>query len=80
LRLINCKRCGKLFTFHGHYVCQACQELDTIDFAKIWAYVQTHPRVTALELSRETGVNSSVILRFQREGRLSTVYKKEKNE
>ncbi|HBL35780.1 MAG TPA: hypothetical protein DD734_03890 [Firmicutes bacterium] len=80
MRLKNCKRCGKLFTFQGYYVCQACQERDTIDFAKIWEYVQSHPRVSALELSRETGVDASVVLRFQREGRLTAVEKKEETE
>ena len=80
MRLKNCKRCGILFTFHGYYVCQGCQERDTKDFAKIWDYVQRHPRVSAIELSLETGVDASVILRFQREGRLTTEEKKEGKE
>ena len=76
LDLKNCKRCGKLFSFHDHNVCRDCLEQDNAEFAKIRDYVRRHPGVTALELSRETGVAPVVITRFQREGRLTTEEKK----
>ncbi|NLM36612.1 MAG: hypothetical protein GX202_00615 [Firmicutes bacterium] len=67
----NCKRCGKLFTFNGHSVCSHCVEKDRADFELIQDYLLTHPYVSALELSLETGVEPAVITRFQREGRIS---------
>ena len=70
--LTNCKRCGKLFNLQGHTVCSNCRAKDADDFSKIWEYMSTHPGVTILELSRETGVEPSVITRFLREGRLTT--------
>lgn len=66
----NCKRCGKLFSFQGHDVCQACLVKDTDDFTKIWEYLSVHPSATVLELSEATGVAPAVINRFRREGRL----------
>ncbi len=67
----NCKRCGKLFKFQLHNVCQSCLIKDQEDFDKIWEYMRTHPRVSVLELSRNTGVKPDVINRFLREGRLT---------
>ena len=67
----NCKRCGKLFKFQQHNVCQSCLIKDQEDFDKIWEYMRTHPRVSVLELSRNTGVKPDVINRFLREGRLT---------
>ena len=37
----NCKRCGKLFHFQLHNVCQSCLSKDQEDFDKIWTYM--HP-------------------------------------
>lgn len=71
MSLKNCKRCGKLFQFQQHSVCQSCLVKDQEDFSKIWNYMQEHPRVSVLELSRETGVRAEVINRFRREGRLA---------
>ncbi|HHT49381.1 MAG TPA: MerR family transcriptional regulator [Firmicutes bacterium] len=70
MSLSNCKRCGKLFDFQGHKVCQECLPKDTEDFAKIWEYLSKRPSAAVLELSRETGVEPAVINRFRREGRL----------
>lgn len=72
LSLRNCKRCGKLFHFQQHSVCQQCLVKDQEDFQKIYDYMYEHPGVSALELSRETGVKPEVITRFRREGRLAT--------
>ena len=69
MSLKNCKRCGRLYSFHGHSVCKHCLEKDNADFARIQDYLLTHPYVSALELSRETGVDPAVITRLQREGR-----------
>ncbi|NLY91500.1 MAG: MerR family transcriptional regulator [Firmicutes bacterium] len=70
MSLRNCKRCGKLFDFQGHSVCQTCLVKDTDDFAKIWEYLSQNPSAAVLELSRATGVDPVVINRFRREGRL----------
>lgn len=69
MSLKNCKRCGKLFNSQGYSVCPPCLEKDRVDFERIREYMLTHPYVSALELSRETGVKPAVITRFQREGR-----------
>lgn len=77
MSLQNCKRCGKLFNSKGHSVCPQCVEKDNADFERIREYMLTHPNVSALELSRETGVEPSVITRFWREGRFITREKQE---
>ncbi|HBK69615.1 MAG TPA: MerR family transcriptional regulator [Firmicutes bacterium] len=72
MSLKNCKRCGSLFSFQEHNVCQQCLGKDEADFQKIWEYMREHPGVSVLVLSRETGVEPAVITRFLREGRLAS--------
>ncbi|HEY8392433.1 MAG TPA: MerR family transcriptional regulator [Capillibacterium sp.] len=70
MSLKNCKRCGKLFSFQGHNVCQDCLAKDTDDFTKVWEYLSERPSASVLEISKATGVEAVVINRFRREGRL----------
>ena len=72
MSLKNCKRCGILFNFQEHSVCQQCLGKEEEDFQKIWDYMREHPGVSVLELSRKTGVEPAVITRFRREGRLAS--------
>lgn len=69
--LRNCRRCGKLFNFKGHNVCLGCLVKDEEDYLKVREYIETHSKPTVMEISQETGVDSSTINRFLREGRLA---------
>jgi|SRR5690554_2088626 len=70
MELRNCRRCGFLFRFKGYYVCPRCQTLDERDFEVVKEYLRSHPRASTVEVSKDTGVDASVVNRFLREGRL----------
>ncbi|MDD2432482.1 MAG: MerR family transcriptional regulator [Clostridia bacterium] len=75
--LRNCPECGKIFNFLRTNLCPECQKKDEQYFRTVRRYIAQHPGVSAIEVSKNTGVSEEKILRFLREGRLSIGTKKE---
>ncbi|MGI6587821.1 MAG: MerR family transcriptional regulator [Peptococcia bacterium] len=69
--LRNCPECGKIFNFLRTNLCPECQKKDEQCFRTIRRYIAQHPGVSAIDVSKNTGVSEEKVLRFLREGRLS---------
>jgi flagellar operon protein (TIGR03826 family) len=67
----NCPECGKVFNFLRTNLCPECQKEDEQCFRTIRKYIAQHPGVSAIDVSKNTGVSEEKVLRFLRQGRLS---------
>jgi len=67
----NCPECGKIFNFVRTNLCLECQEKEEQTFRVIREYISQHPGVSAIDVSRDTGISEEKILHFLRQGRLS---------
>ena len=66
----NCRKCGKIYAYDGHKVCNACRREEEEDFQKVKGYIYDNPDSTVQEISSETGISVQRIMRYLREGRL----------
>lgn len=66
----NCKTCGKVFASLGERVCPDCKQKEDEMFVVVKEYIYDHPKASITEVSEETGVDESIILRYMREGRI----------
>ena len=66
----QCRKCGRLFMSYGASACPSCVEDTDQDFVKVKDYIYDHPTANVTEISEKTGVESVVVLRFLKEGRL----------
>jgi len=80
MELKNCPQCGKVFDFITNEICPECQKKDDECFRTIRNYIALHPGVSAVEVSKKTGISEEKIFAYIRQGRLSTAdaAKKEK--
>ncbi|HHY06007.1 MAG TPA: MerR family transcriptional regulator [Clostridia bacterium] len=69
--LRNCPECGKIFNFLRTNLCPECQKKDEQCFRTVRRYIAQHPGVSAIEVSKNTGVSEEKVLHFLRQGRLS---------
>src|SRR6056297_3281102 len=71
MKLRNCQRCGKLFSYNGiHKICSACREEEENNFKKVKDYLWENPKSTIDKVSKETGVERDTIIKFIKEDRL----------
>jgi flagellar operon protein (TIGR03826 family) len=73
MALANCKRCGRLFNQLNHDICNICLREEEQMFFTVRDYLKDHRRAGVYEVSDATGVETTMIIKFIREGRLSTV-------
>lgn len=66
----NCSRCGKIYSYDGFNICIQCRREDERDFQKVKNYINENPGANTNEVSEETGVEPSKIIKFLRQGRL----------
>ena len=67
----NCPECGKIFNFIRTNLCPECQEKEEQVFRVIRDYISQNPGVSAIDVSKDTGISEEKVLRFLRQGRLS---------
>jgi flagellar operon protein (TIGR03826 family) len=70
MEVVNCPRCGRVFTRISKPVCPACVKEDEDTFEKVRAYVKENPLCSMKELSDETSVSVKRITQYIRDGRL----------
>jgi flagellar operon protein (TIGR03826 family) len=70
VEVVNCPRCGKVFTRIKNPICPACEKEEELIFQSVKEYIDEHSESTLSELSEGTGVSPKKILRYIREGRL----------
>jgi len=68
--MVNCPKCGRLFTKIKNQLCPACQKEDDEAFQAIRKFAEENENCTIGDLSQGTGVSEKRILRYIREGRL----------
>jgi len=68
--MVNCPRCGKLFTKINSQLCPACQKEDEESFQAVRKFAEENKNCTIGALSQGAGVSEKRILRYIREGRL----------
>lgn len=72
LNVANCNRCGKIYMKNMHGLCPACIKQLEAEYQQCLDYLRDHRQCTIQELSDGTGVSVKQIIRFIREGRIST--------
>ncbi|WP_157729343.1 TIGR03826 family flagellar region protein [Tumebacillus algifaecis] len=71
--LANCKNCGKLYNQQTHEdICPQCRQEEERTFYTVRDYLRENRRSTIYELSDATEVAVSLIIKWIREGRIST--------
>ncbi len=68
--IINCPRCGKLFSKMSEPICEECLKEEEDLFQKVRIYIDEHPNCTVNEVTKETGASVKKIMKYLREGRL----------
>lgn len=71
--LIACRNCGALIPHERGELCSRCRDLDSVALDKVKDYLDYHPAATAEKVAEKTGIEAERVLRFAREGALSTV-------
>ncbi|MFD2170110.1 FeoC-like transcriptional regulator [Tumebacillus lipolyticus] len=72
--LANCKGCGRLYNQQVHVnVCPRCRQEEEQQFYAVREYLKENRRASLYELSDATEVEVSLIIKWIREGRISTV-------
>jgi len=70
MNIIQCKICHKPFQSLGGNTCPDCIEKIDRDFMTVRDYIYDNPNSRIDEVSKETGVEKTVILHLLKEGRL----------
>ncbi len=70
MEVVNCPRCGRVFTRINKPVCPACIKEDEDTFENVRTYVKENPQCSMKELSEETKVSIKRITQYIRDGRL----------
>ena len=70
MEVVNCPRCGKLFTRIINPICPSCEKDEEQTFQTVRTFVKENENCTISELSEGTGVSKKNILKYIREGRL----------
>ena len=68
--MVNCPRCGKLFSRVKSPICPSCEKEEEQTFQQIRQFIDDNENCTLSELSKGTGVSQKKILRYIHEGRL----------
>lgn len=72
MSLSYCPRCGKLFARGIRDVCNACAENIEKEYETVVEYLKKHSGTNIHEVSEATEVSVRQIVKFIREGRIST--------
>lgn len=70
MEVVNCPRCGKIFTKFSDPLCENCMKAEEALFNRVRVYINEHQDCTIPEVIKETGVTVKKIMKYLREGRL----------
>lgn len=73
LNVANCIQCGKLCAKSARNLCAECMKKIEKQYERCAEYLRENRGATMHELSTETGVSVSQIVKFIHEGRISTL-------
>ncbi len=75
--LVNCIRCGTLFSSDNSSVCPACLKLEEDEFAIAVAWLRENPGKTISALTEATGIERTKILAWIRQNRICLMQQSE---
>lgn len=71
--IANCKQCGRLYNQNSfHDICSACVKEEEQMFFTVRDYLKENRRATVNEVHEATEIPIKTIMKFLRDGRLST--------
>ncbi len=70
MSIINCPKCGRLFSNEIGAICKSCFDEEEKIFEEVRLYIKEHPDSRMGEVSDATGVSAKKIIRYIKEGRL----------
>ena len=70
MAIINCPKCGKLFSDESGEICSICRKDDLDVFERVRDYIKENPDRSIVEVSHATEVSRKKIVRYIREGRI----------
>ncbi|MGB8955483.1 MAG: TIGR03826 family flagellar region protein [Tumebacillaceae bacterium] len=73
MALGNCKSCGRLFNIIHRDICPVCVKDEEEKFYIIRNFLKENRGATTYEVQEATGIDLKLIIKFVREGRLSTL-------
>ncbi len=68
-KLVDCKRCGRVFIRVSKDICPRCLQEVEREFLLCHEYLRDHPGATVIEIHEATGVSVKQIEEFVKEGR-----------
>jgi flagellar operon protein (TIGR03826 family) len=67
----NCRRCKRIFMYvGGPQICEDCKKQEEEKYEKVRLFLKDFPGATIQEVSQETEVETKLIYKFLKEGRL----------
>ncbi len=69
--LAKCARCKTMFNKEDRPICAACEPLETADYEKVRAVLETHPDLNSEEAAEKAEVDIAVITRMLKDGMLT---------
>lgn len=72
MRLLTCRQCNAVFASgEQSFYCPDCSSLTAESKNKIREHLSSHPGSSVIDVSRATGLDTAVILRFLKRGTLT---------
>lgn len=68
--LRNCQRCGQVYAGGHSLLCPSCVAKAEEEYQRVQDYLRENPRAHIHEISQATGVPTTTVIAFLREGRL----------
>jgi flagellar operon protein (TIGR03826 family) len=68
--LRNCRKCDRMYGHDGMDLCPKCRSNDSEELKIIKDYLYDNPKASIKNVSDDTGVNSTKILKFLREEKI----------
>lgn len=72
MEMVNCPRCGRIFTKMSNPICDDCVKAEEELFQTVKKYIDDNPNNTLEQVSEATGVSVRKILKYLKDGRLET--------
>lgn len=75
VELINCIICGRLFKSEEGTICSKCLEDKESPYQKVKDYIFFNRGASVFDVAEATGVEVKLILKYIKEGKISTINK-----
>ncbi|MCL2202316.1 MAG: flagellar protein [Defluviitaleaceae bacterium] len=70
MNVINCPRCGRMFSKDQHPICKECMKAEEEKFEEVRLFVKDNPHCSAQEVSEACEISVKRLMHYVREGKL----------